>query len=91
MEQTKTLASKVRINKIKGVDGTMVAMEEIEEMEDKDLENRDRFNMMTDDDDVDDDGEEGVDDEEDFFCQISDYMAATGHDVYDVSEESTNE
>ena len=53
--------------------------------------NRDRFNMMTDDDDVDDDGEEGVDDEEDFFCHISDYMAATGHDVYDVSEESTNE
>ena len=31
-----------------------------------------------------------VDEEEDFFCHISDYMAATGHDVYDISEESTN-
>ena len=51
--------------------------------------NRDRFNLMTDEDEVDDGAEE--EDEEDFFCHISDYMAATGHDVYDMSEESTNE
>ena len=47
--------------------------------------------MMADDDDGDDEVDEGVDEEEDFFCHISDYMAATGHDVYDISEESTNE
>ena len=51
--------------------------------------NRDRFNMMADEDEVDDGAEE--EEEEDFFCHISDYMAATGHDVYDMSEESTNE
>ena len=51
--------------------------------------NRDRFNMMTDEDEGDDGAEE--DEEEDFFCHISDYMAATGHDVYDITEESTNE
>ena len=51
--------------------------------------NRDRFNMMTDEDETDEGAEE--EDEDDFFCHISDYMAATGHDVYDVSEESTNE
>ena len=53
--------------------------------------NRDRFNMAMDDEDVDEGVEEGVDDEEDFFCHISDYMAATGYDVYDLNEESTNE
>ena len=51
--------------------------------------NRDRFNMMADEDETDDGAEE--EEEEDFFCHISDYMAATGHDVYDMSEESTNE
>ena len=51
--------------------------------------NRDRFNMMTDEDETDDGAEEEEDD--DFLCHISDYMAATGHDIYDMSEESTNE
>ena len=45
--------------------------------------------MMADEDETDDGAEE--EEEEDFFCHISDYMAATGHDVYDMSEESTNE
>ena len=86
------MAKRCQISKVKGVDGTMmemVEMEEIEVMEDRDLEIEIDSNMMAEEDETDDGAEEG--DEDDLFCHISDYMAATGYDVYDMSEESTNE